>query len=340
MTTTNVIAAKNPGRRGQWWGMIRIGVACGLLLLLLPTILQPQFFNAFNQIRLPLALLAFSLSLASVVAKSGRWQIVLRASGINVPLGQLVRSYFVGLFFNNFLPSGMGGDAVRAFDSARSTGRGTAAVTAVIMERGTGMFVVFGGGSLFALFQPNLPLPIALVAHGLFIGASVGVFLLWQDRTGQWIDWCGRYVIAHLFGGRLTAPWNKIVAVYGAFYAFRQQRPLLLRLLLQAVLTQTLAMASLYSLISSLGTMPPVGAFIAVTGIATSLDVVPISLNSLGVREGVYVYFLGLLSVASPVAAAFALSIRLMALLQALIGGVIFLWRSAHPIVVPVASLD
>jgi len=56
-------------------------------------------------------------------------------------------------------------------------GRGKEAITAVILERGSGMLAVFGGGSLLALFQPNLPLSIALLAHGLFIGLLVGLFL-------------------------------------------------------------------------------------------------------------------------------------------------------------------
>jgi len=134
------------------------------------------------------------------------------------------------------------------------------------------------------------------------------------------------------FTGRLTPIWAKLMEVYIEFRSYRHQWRLLGLLMLQAILTQTLAMLSLYTLILAFDYAPPFGAFVAVTGIGTSLDLVPISLNSLGVREGVYVYFLGLLAVPAPVGAAFALSIRLMALIQALLGGLVFLGRSVHPV--------
>jgi uncharacterized protein (TIRG00374 family) len=193
------------------------------------------------------------------------------------------------------------------------------------------MLVVFGGGSLLALFQPNLPLSIALLAHGLFVGALVGLFLLWQDFTNELLDRVHGRVISRVFNGRLDTPWLKFVDLYQEFRSYRHERRLLVILLAQALLTQALAILALYTLILALGYAPPFGAFSAVTGIGTSLDLVPISLNSLGVREGVYVYFLGLLAIPGPAAAAFAVSIRLVALLQALLGGFLFLWRGVRP---------
>jgi hypothetical protein len=315
----------------KWLRYARVAVALVLLLILLPTLTQPQFLSTFAHINLPLAGLAFALSLASVAAKAQRWGIVLRARGVHVTYRYPLTSYFVGLFSNNFLPSGLGGDAVRAYDSAHTTGRGKEAITAVILERGSGMLVAFGGGSLLALFQPNLPLSIALLAHGLFVGALVGLFLLWQDFTNELLDRVRGRVISRAFNGRLDTPWLKFVDLYREFRSYRRERRLLVILLAQALLTQALAILALYTLILALGYAPPFGAFSAVTGIGTSLDLVPISLNSLGVREGVYVYFLGLLAIPGPAAAAFAVSIRLVALLQALLGGFLFLWRGVRP---------
>jgi uncharacterized protein (TIRG00374 family) len=247
----------------------------------------------------------------------------------------LFLSYLIGMFFNNFLPSGMGGDAVRAYESARTTGRGKEAITAVILERGTGMITVFGCGSVLALFQPDLPLQIALLAHGLFVGTLLLVFLLWQNFTSGLLNWISAHIVVRLFGGRLTGIWAKIVGVYVEFRSYRNQWRLLGAVLLQSALTQVMTVISLYALILAFDYQPPFGAFIAVSGIATALDLVPISLNSLGVREGVYVYFLGLLAIPGPVAVAFALLNRLIVLIQALVGGIAFLWRSARPAPLP-----
>src|SRR5258707_2674627 len=147
-------------RRVRLLYFLRLGVACVLLLLLLPTMTQPQFFSTFAQIRLPLAALALALSMATVASKAQRWGIVLRARGVNVSYWYLLNSYFVGLFFNNFLPSGLGGDAVRAYDSARNTGQDKEAVTAVIGERGSGKLVGFCGGGGLSLFLTNFTPPL------------------------------------------------------------------------------------------------------------------------------------------------------------------------------------
>ena len=145
----------------------------------------------------------------------------------------------------------------------------------------------------------------------------------------------GIHVVARVFGGRLTSLWAKIVSVYDEFRSYRHQWRLLGKVLLQSALTQLMTVISLYALILAFDYQPPFGAYIAVTGIATALDLVPISLNSLGVREGVYVYFLGLLAIPGPVATAFALLIRLIVLIQAMVGGIAFLWRSARPVPLP-----
>ncbi len=304
-------------------------MAVVLLALLLPTFLQPDFFRALSHVSLPLVLLSLILSIASVASKAWRWGIVLRWRGIVMPARYLLFSYFISMFFNNFLPSGMGGDAVRAYESARDTGRGTEAVTAVILERGSGMLALFAGGSLMALTQPTLPIQITLMIHALTLGALLGIFLLWQDFTGALLTRFGR-----IFGtGRLSAIWAKIIGVYEDFRGYRTQRRLLFDLMVQSVVTLILTIASLYALIAAFGYTVPVAAFGAVIAIATAIDVIPISLNGLGVREGVYVFFLGLLGVPAAVGAAFAILVRFIVLVQAAVGGLAFLWRGAHPIV-------
>ena len=307
-------------RRRRWVRNARIVIAVGLLVLLLPTFAQPEFFHALASVNLLLVLVALVFSVLSVASKARRWGIVLRSRGIVVSDRYLLFSYFVSMFFNNFLPSAVGGDAVRAIESARSSGRTTESVSAVILERGTGMVTVLGSGSILALFTPNLPPQIALMADGLFIGTVIAVFLLWQDFTGNLLNWITAHVITRLLGGRLNALWGKASGLYFDFRGYRHQWRLIGALMLQSIITQVMTISSLYALISAFNLMPPFGAFIAVTGIASAIDLIPISLNGIGIREGVYVYFLGLLLVPAPVAVAFALVNRLIVLIQAMIG--------------------
>lgn len=314
-------------RRARWMRRLRLIVALLLLAVLLPTFAQPDFFKALSVVNLPLVGLALLLSVASVASKAWRWGIVLRWRGIILSPTYLLFSYFISMFFNNFLPSGMGGDAVRAYESARDTGRGKESITAVILERGSGMLSLFAAGSILALPQRDLPTGVHLLVHGLFIGSVLAVFLLWQDFTGKLLKAIG----TRLGTGHIGSLWAKIISVYEDFRGYRNQYRLLFDLMLQSAVTLVLTIASLYALLAALGYSVPIGSFAAVIAVATAIDLVPISLNGLGVREGVYVFFLGLLGIPGAVAAAFAILIRLLVLIQALAGGLAFLWRGAHP---------
>ena len=62
--------------------------------------------------------LSFSLHALGLLISAYRWQILARAQGDRVPLMFLAKSYLVGTFFNNFLPTRFGGDIVRIWDGS------------------------------------------------------------------------------------------------------------------------------------------------------------------------------------------------------------------------------
>ena len=55
----------------------------------------------------------------SAVAGAWQWSLILRVTGIAVPGAEIRRLYFIGLFFNNFLPANVGGDAYKIIDLGR-----------------------------------------------------------------------------------------------------------------------------------------------------------------------------------------------------------------------------
>ena len=82
---------------------------------------------------------------AIVVLSTWRWRVLLRAQGYEAPLRHLSASYLVANFFNNFLPSNIGGDVVRVRDSSRLTGSTTTSVAIVAIDR------ILGFGALYVL---------------------------------------------------------------------------------------------------------------------------------------------------------------------------------------------
>lgn len=312
-------------RSKRLWRYLRLIIGLALIALLIPTLLTPEFWATLASVNVPLVVVAFVLSVASVASKAWRWGVVMRWRGIQLSPGYLLFSYFIGMFFNNFLPSGMGGDAVRAIEAARHTGRGPESVTAVVVERGSGMLAIFATGSLFALTVPTLPIGIALLVHGLFISSLIMVWALWLDVTGRILSAIGMRVPV-----RLQGVWAKFTRVYDEFRLYRHEWRLLAAIMWQSVITLALSLASVYTLLLAFNDPIPFAAFAAIFSIVTAIDVIPISLNGLGVREGTYVFFLGKIGVLPPVALGVALLVRLLVLVQAALGGIAFLWRNAR----------
>ena len=82
---------------------------------------------------------AVAVSLATVPVMALRWQLLLAAKHVSVPLGWLTRTYFVALFAGQFLPAAIGGDAVRAVELGRRTDDAPEAVASVLIDRLVGV---------------------------------------------------------------------------------------------------------------------------------------------------------------------------------------------------------
>jgi uncharacterized protein (TIRG00374 family) len=71
-----------------------------------------------------------------------RWQLLARPLGLAVSYRQLLSFYFIGMFFNLFLPTVIGGDAVKAWLLARETGAVARSTMSVFMERNLGLLAL------------------------------------------------------------------------------------------------------------------------------------------------------------------------------------------------------
>jgi uncharacterized protein (TIRG00374 family) len=97
---------------------------------------------------------AFILVVASLFLRAFRWQILLRGVQADVRYLRLAELYFAGNFFNAFLPTGFGGDAVRMLEVARDVPGNIAAGT-VIVDRITGLVMLFVMALVVLPFRPD-----------------------------------------------------------------------------------------------------------------------------------------------------------------------------------------
>jgi uncharacterized membrane protein YbhN (UPF0104 family) len=136
-------------------------------------------------------IVAFALVTISLVLRAYRWLLLLRGLDSAIRFGRLVELYFVGNFFNAFLPSGFGGDAVRALEAARDVPANIAAGT-VIVDRLTGLLMLFIMALIVLPFRPaDFPDELALAIIALCVTGLIGGFVLLNGRLiirlGAWL---------------------------------------------------------------------------------------------------------------------------------------------------------
>ena len=233
--------------------------------------------------------LAFLLYQLAIALNAYKWGVLLRAQGVTVPFSQLLRSTFVGLFFGNFLPSNVGGDAVRAFDLSRQAGRGTASATSVIVDRITGLLVFIASaavfGTLAALWTGASALwQVALLSLLLFLGGSL-LFLALITRS---VTRQARYLFVLVPQLHPLRASGRMVA--DAFAAYRQHPRAVALACLTSFAIQTVTSVVNWLIGVSLGLDAPFIYFFVFNPIVAFVLLVPIAINGIGVQQAIYVF--------------------------------------------------
>ena len=132
----------SPKTRQVLLNLVRIGVSAALLGWIVARAGLTQLLKTARTADVRPYLLALLIAVAGLVLRAYRWQILLNAVGARVPFRRLVYLYFVGAFFNAFLPTGFGGDVVRVLEIGEGATSQQAAGT-VLVDRLTGFVVLF-----------------------------------------------------------------------------------------------------------------------------------------------------------------------------------------------------
>jgi len=269
------------------------------------------------------------LHLIGFLLSAYRWQLLLEAQNARVSIGFLIKSYLVGIFFNNFLPSTVGGDVIRAYDTAKFTSSGTQALTVVMVERLTGMFAL-GLFALIALLFGFLHLgaeiPMVWLALGALLIMFVGFIGALHPGTPRALDLFleNKKLSRHPL---LNRGVDKLHKLFGTLSVYQQNKRVLGVAFLLALLLQINVIFHFYCLALALALPVPILYFFLIIPVVTVILLLPVFINGIGAREAVYTFFLGQFQVTPPEAIAFTWISFGMVLIQGVIGGIIYALR-------------
>lgn len=254
---------------------------------------------------------------AGVVVSCWKWRVILRVDDLDCPLSTLVRYYLIGTFFNNFLPTSIGGDAVRAYYVARKFGRPSVGVSSILFERLSGLIVLV----LFpvvAFYPSALSFPESV--QGMLYGGMVGLVLL---TAGVALSPAGKKLMRAL-PSRVRTTLEGVAGSLGRYLS--DPRSLML-VVFCSLLFNGLMILAAWHVAAALGLDLRMIDLMVVVPLVVLLTLIPFSLNGLGIREGGFIFILADLGVGGTEALSFSLLNYLLVFVLSFVGGGLFAFR-------------
>ncbi|MGQ0644875.1 MAG: lysylphosphatidylglycerol synthase transmembrane domain-containing protein [Elusimicrobiota bacterium] len=249
-----------------------------------------------------------------------RWNVLLRFRGIRVPLHRLVNSYLAGNFVSSFLPSRYCGDVYRAYDVGVASGRAFDSAAAVFLERLTGLLVLVSLGFGASLFSRDLTgdWRLSFLITAAYGALFIGVWLVFSEAAH-------RALVRLLAACRLARLAEAVVRFHAAVASYRGEWALFTRISLLSLLFYAQAFCIVYVSAAAVHARVPWLYIAQVVPLVFVLEALPISINGLGVREGVLTFFLVKFGLPVEQALAVSLVLLLFRLVFTAWGGAIFL---------------
>ena len=298
-----------PSRVRRAASVARVVIPLALLSYLFTRVSLSQLLTAMRSVSVAtLCWVALAMVSATSIA-SVRWGLTMRACGVTkpAPFRQLFRLFWIGIFYNAFVPGGLGGDVVRAVAtrplfSARGV---SGALAVVVLDRVLGLIglllLVVGSFTLFPL--PAVPNVMFFSFLGLLaaFGAIAGLML------------------APRLAPHLPGPLGRIAA---SLPVVERRWPLLLGVLL-SVLTQASGVVVGHLVLSSITTQATVTESAVIMPLVLASQYFPLTVGGTGVREAAFVALYGLAGVAQHDALAASLVVGMVQYAAGLPGGVL-----------------
>lgn len=283
-------ASVSPAWRRIATTVLKAAISVALLAFLLTKVDVSSIWAGARRASVPWLLAALVVYTLNVLTSTWRWNLLLRAQDVRLPRRTLFGSFLVANFFNNFLPSNVGGDVIRIRDTASAAQSTTLAATVVLVDRGLGL------------------IGLVLIAA---TGASMAVSLHGQGVLPVWPSWLWAAFFA---GVAVTVPavlvpravatalrpltllhreWvsAQIQTLTDALLRFREQPSSVLGCFGGAVVVQGLVVLFYVAVVHALQIPATPWDLAVIVPLSLILQMAPVSVNGFGVREAAFSFY-------------------------------------------------
>jgi uncharacterized protein (TIRG00374 family) len=320
----NEVTSDARGGAALRWA-IKVTVSLALIAFLLRKVSLPALEGLVRGMDRGVFAAAVVVFFVSNVAGWLQWHVLLRASGVALPRRTTFRFYFVGLFFNNFLPANIGGDVVKVYDVSKVGADPYQVIAVTLLDRLLGVF------SLCLL---------AVVADCFLIARSPAYVLYLGVFAACMLPAIGFYFFRPL-GNALRRGVMKLrpfsldrraSSILDHLSPFKGQRRLVTELVAFSAFIQALRVVTHVLVGMALGISidaPVLCQFFVYIPLLSLAMIPPITINGLGIREGLGIVLFSAAGIAQAQTFAMEFLTFIISVAVSLVGLVFFVARRA-----------
>lgn len=301
---------------------VRILVSVSLMALLFYLVRDKteELFSALRSTNVALFFAAFLFMVTTLVIVSARLKELLTVQKAHLSLKEISYLTFIGYFFNNFLPTSVGGDFAKAHYASKFTKLKLESFTSVFMDRliGSATLFVIGLIGAFASARVIKNNTIIYLLTGLVICVFFASFILLNRKfAGNFT-----FLLKPFLRPRLE---EKLKKIYDAINNYKNRKDVIGYALLISIAAQVAAIFAVFFVAKSISVPIPLSSLFFVVPVSGALGMLP-SINGLGIREGAFVYCLKNIV---PIEKALAVALLFwgLLLLISVVGGLIYLLK-------------
>jgi uncharacterized protein (TIRG00374 family) len=303
--------------------VLKLTVSTALLVILFRRADVSTMAERFRQMDPGWTIAALGVYGLMLAVSAWRWRLLLRLQTIDVSLSTLTKSFLVATFFNNFLPSNIGGDVVRVADTAPFAGSKTLATTVVLIDRILGLIALLVLAAIASGLAWNLGVRLQGMQYVWVALVAFTVALVVCLRHPERLASTARSILAD----RLQAVQTRLQNLVGAMGRFAQQPRGLWSAFGGALVVQMLLILFYICTARSLAVPFPLLAASVIVPVSLAVQMVPVSINGFGVREAVFAFFFAGLGLNMSSALTLSLGSAALIMLFSLSGGAVFMLR-------------
>lgn len=334
--------------------IVKAAVSAAFFFILITFIQGNELISVFAGVDWFFFTLSFILAIVMLLISCLKWKYLLDATGHRLNYLLLLRTYFIGYFFSNLLPSTVGGDLIRSYSIGRLIDNQASAATSVFLERFTGMIFLLLLVLIAPLLQPELyKSPFIYVPA--FGAALLLLLVVWMLKVKEPLalpekilalvltsfnQWALKVKIKPLqrlatwlkriYAGMLKRLRKFNTELQTSIVEIQNNKWLFLRLFILTALFYLLTWINVYISFLAFGVTP---GFISISSLVPTImfvSQIPLTfLGNLGFVESVFVFYFMYLKIPAAASLAMGLLLRVKMLWLGLIGFFIYLLLSS-----------